>query len=636
MIFKQFRRFLILMGAAAIVPVTAAIIDTAVIRLFPQPILLSGLGWFRYFTASAGIYFLTSLLISLALSPLFFITRLLPGLRGKEPKYTHTVFGASFNLIALVIFFEILDKNELNTFTNPLAIIIITLFGILLVTFSVYIVPLAVAKLKAATARPIKTSISIISYACLGAVLLSLSYTFIKPLYKPDYDINAPNLLVISIDTLRKDHVSFYGYDEIATPNLDNFITETTRFDNAFCSSPWTFPSFSSFLTGFEPSVCGVDHTHRLSDNITTFTEILHKEGYNTECYNSNWSMYPEYGFGKGFDIYMDRDTIPYLSPFRGTRLYFHYHRVGKVLRLSGGNHYRYEADFNSNITAASLKNQGERPFFIWCNFFDPHSRYDPPPEYIDGDDSYFDDLVRRAAPAYGAPFDDREIDLEALTILYDGEIAHVDDEIGRILRALEETEHYDDTIVVIFNDHGEAFQEHGLWGHGFDVYPELTDMLLAVRDPFRGNEKPVSNKNVSHIDIMPTILEMLGLDIPEAIQGESFYGELSFADNKSSPVLSEYIMKQPEQIKGIRRDGFLFVRDYSNGNTELYNIDEDPAAINNVSGDFPDIAVSLNLEMEKAVEENKRLFFLYSSENEMELSEADKSRLKSIGYLGN
>jgi len=635
MILKKLRVIISFLGAIAIIPVLIAIIDTIITRVFPQPILLSGLGWFRFFTASTGLYYFSAASISLMLLPLFFATKAIPTIRGKNPILEYNAFGASLCLPLLIIVFELLDKYDVVVYNNPIAIICLILFGVMSILLSAYIVPALSVVIRDNIPGSIKRAVSATKYVCLIMVIISFLYTLSPRSIKPGYDPNSPNLLVISIDTLRKDHTSFYGYDGIKTPNIDDFLNRSTRFDRAYCSSPWTFPSFSSFLTGFEPSVCGTDHIHYLNENLTTLPEILYEEGYRTECYNNNWSMYPEYGFGRGFDTYTEKDTTVYLLPFRGARFYFHYKRIIRNIQSISGVRYQYGADFISDKTAAALEKSGDRPFFIWVNFFDPHCPYNPPPEFVEGDESSFEDLLRRAAPAYNSPLDDPGLDTEALIKLYDGEIAHVDEEIGRILRTLDESGHRDDTVVVLLSDHGEAFQEHGRWGHGFDVYPELTDMLLAVRDPFQSGRGPVSNKYVSHIDIMPTILDMLGLEIPAGIQGISFYNELTNPGNTSGPVLCEYTMGIFGETKGIRSDGFLFTKDYETGETHLYNIDNDPAAMNDLSGERPEAAAILNDILENRLNENSEFIKRYAVDNEVDLSNSDKANLKALGYLG-
>ncbi|MCP4231764.1 MAG: sulfatase [bacterium] len=617
------------------VPVALAVTDSILYAISPQTIWMSGLTSFQYFIKSASIYYLFVLPFALGALPLFFITRITPSIRGRNPRAVYNAVGASLCSIIILSLFELFNKLDVVFFNNLIAVSIAIFGGLVSLAVIIYLAPLIIVSTRDRASRIVTNAILVVKYGSLLLVALSLLFTFLPVFFKPDYEVEAPNLLVISIDTLRKDHISYYGYDGVETPNIDGFLESSTRFDNAYCSSPWTFPSFSSFLTGYRPSVCGVDHTHTLSDEIVTLTEILRDIGYRTECYNTNWSMDPGYGFGRGFDIYTDRNNVPYLHAVSGTRLYLHLGRVYETIARKIGRYYEYEADYNGYKTIASLQSQGERPFFIWCNFFDPHTPYAPPDEFIDGDAAYVEDIKRRGVPVSWLEFDNPQLDIEALTVLYDGEIAHVDEEIGRILRTLDETGRANDTVVVIFSDHGEAFREHGWWGHGFDVFPPIADMLFAIRDPFLESPAPVSNQYISHVDIMPTILTALGLTAPGGIQGESFYDELTAPKHSRETVLCEYAMEPFDEMKGIRRNDYLFVRDFGTSGTALYDIERDPGARNDISETSLDIHRDLSAELDRLMLENERLILIYSGGREVELTEKDKSRLKAIGYLG-
>jgi arylsulfatase A-like enzyme len=159
--------------------------------------------------------------------------------------------------------------------------------------------------------------------------------------------------------------------------------------------------------------------------------------------------------------------------------------------------------------------------------------------------------------------------------------------------------------------------------------------MLFAVRDPFIEDPAPVSNKYITHIDIMPTILSALGLTAPDGIQGESFYAELTTPKHSKGTALCEFALEQFDEMKGVRRNGYLFVRDYGTSETALFDIERDPGAAHDISEEFPEITSDMSSELDRLMEENERLILSYSGDEEIELSEADKSRLKNIGYLG-
>jgi arylsulfatase A-like enzyme len=557
----------------------------------------------------------------------------------RELKAVYNAIGASSSLIIPIILFEIPNKLALSYF-EPVFLAADVVGLLLMALVTVYLGPLllslAAARLPSFSIKSVKVA-GYLSLVLVAVIFFSL--TILPEITRPPYNPDAPNILVISIDTLRKDHLSYYGYDKVETPNIDGFLKSGTSFDNAYCSSPWTLPSLASFLTGYQPGVCGVDQFQRMPGGMTTLPEILHDNGYRTECYNTNFFVYPEYGFGRGFDVYMNADDIPYLLQFRGTRMY----RVSSAFRASIKSKlgiYPTYPEFNRDKTNEALKRQGDRPFFIWCHFLDPHSTYAPPDEYIpDYPDHPAEEAIEfRNRSLSSDGWDYSENNKTPLLMLYDGETAYVDEQVGLIFDALEGSGHREDTVVVMFNDHGEEFWDHGRWGHGYCAYPEVADMVFAIYDPSIENQPATSEEYISHINIMPTLLEAVGIPVPRDIQGDSSYSIISDADYNGSdiPILTEYSINGEDEIKSIRFRGYSYSINIETGETELYYMVEDPGAFNDLSGTFPEIEDELSYYLDEFVRENEELRSTFDYGKGITLPKDRVDNLRALGYMGN
>lgn len=338
------------------------------------------------------------------------------------------------------------------------------------------------------------------------------------------------NVLLVSIDALRRDHLGCYGYERVKTPELDRFAVSAAKFEYAYCNSPWTLPSMASMVTGRYPAVCGVDAEHRIRPDLPTLAEILRDNGYRTEAYVTNVFMHPEYGYARGFDVYLMNGGLRYLYPLRGTLLHKWTAAAVKAWRSKFGRNAD-NTTFNGEATAGALRRlaPGRRPFFVWCHFMDPHGPYMPPrgyvPDYPDtaAAEAYelMDELLARGWGADAMPAEERFA--EKLQMLYDGEIAYVDERFGTIMAALEEEGLADETVVIVINDHGEEFLDHGGYDHGHTLYPELINMVLLVRAPGYDLREAAAHRYVSHVDIAPSVVDALGLATDAAFDGESF-----------------------------------------------------------------------------------------------------------------
>ncbi len=471
----------------------------------------------------------------------------------------------------------------------------------------------------------------------LAAVLLA---AFALPaLTRPAAPERAMNVLLVSVDALRRDHLGCYGYERVKTPNFDRFAASATKFENAYCNSPWTLPSMASVITGRYPAVCGVDELHRLRPGIPTLAEILRSRGYRNEAYVTNIFMGPEYGYANGFDLYLMNGDRRWLYPFRGTLLYEWVSTGLRALDHRLG-WRRDDTRYNGDETVAALRRlgKGRRPFFLWCHFMDPHNPYAPPPGYVPAYPGIaparaYELLEKLQAPGWNVgewPIDESRVRL--FEMLYDGEIAHVDEQFGRIIGALEDEGLDRNTIVLVLNDHGEEFFDHGSYGHGHTLYPELIDMVLLARLPGEKSLGAARGRYITHVDIVPTILDALGVNPPAELDGRSVLREAPAAGNEAAAVAE--CLQSGADKKAIRRDEWLLILDLGTNERELYNLAEDPGAREDLAGQGLAIEEELNLGIARHVKVTDEKIRRLGRVATVALSEARKARLRGLGYI--
>ncbi len=314
------------------------------------------------------------------------------------------------------------------------------------------------------------------------------------------------NLVLISIDTLRADHLGVYGHPWLKTPRIDALAGESVRFVRAVAPAPTTLASHTSLMTGTYPHTHGVpDNDYRVAEANRMLAEILTDEGFATAGVIGGYPLGPQTHFHQGFGAYT-------------------------VLPSDGVN-----SEQVSDAALAWLESRDSRRFFLFVHYWDVHWPYSPPPPYdrmyrrdsleMTGMKSEIDAVrgaLRRAAP-------DAAERPEVLRRLYAGGVSYVDAQVGRLLAGLRERGRLDDSLVVLTSDHGEAMEEHAgeFWNHGNTVYDSVARIPLLLRLPRGAGGGRVEDWRLSHVDLMPTLLELLGLSPPTGLEGESFAGPL-------------------------------------------------------------------------------------------------------------
>jgi arylsulfatase A-like enzyme/Tfp pilus assembly protein PilF len=299
------------------------------------------------------------------------------------------------------------------------------------------------------------------------AFLLCLIPSLIVEAHAEDF-----NVLLITIDTLRYDRISFHTDAHVRTPNIDKLAARSKVFRRAYAHNPVTLPSHVNILTGTTPPYHGISDNpgFKLEDRFITLAEHLREAGYKTGAFIASFPLDSRFGLNQGFDLYNDNYGVQKLY-----QVYFAERRAPEVIR-----------------PAMEWIGTQTGKWFAWIHLFDPHEPYNPPAPY---DQEYAGDL-------------------------YSGEVAYTDSELAVLFDYLEQKGDMADTLIILTADHGEALGEHGEFSHSFFAYNPVMHVPLIVYIP--GEEPGFVDENASHADIFPTVSDVLDLKVPKQIQGES------------------------------------------------------------------------------------------------------------------
>ena len=359
------------------------------------------------------------------------------------------------------------------------------------------------------------------------------------------------SVLLISIDTLRADRLGSYGYKAAATPVIDALAARGLRFEQAATVVPLTLPAHTSLMTGTFPAFHGVrdNGAFYLDDSLTTLAEVLQPRGYRTGGFVGAFVLDRRWGIAQGFGEYFDQFDLSKFDMAGGLDAA---QRTGAEV---------------IDHALAWLEKDTTQPFFAWVHLYDPHAPYAPPEPY----------RSRFPATAQGA---------------YDGEVAATDAQVGRLLAALEASGRLASTIVVVVGDHGEMLGEHGEQQHGFFVYDAAVRIPLIVAGP--GVPARAVREQVRIVDVMPTILDLVGAEIPADVQGTSLVpmgrGEPLDLLAYSETWYPRYHYGWSE-LTAVRDGRFKFI---AAPRRELYDIEADPGELADLSAENPRMADAL------------------------------------------
>ena len=429
----------------------------------------------------------------------------------------------------------------------------------------------------------------------------------------------APNILLITLDTTRTDHMSVYGYAHDTTPFLREFAAGATVFTQAYAAAPATAPSHATLFTSRSPlNHRVVKNAVRLADRHETLAEMMVDGGYRTAAILSSFVMNAKFGLGQGFEHY--NDTLPE----HGSSIHW---RQWEGQTVTGGFDRRATAATDLAVTWLEEQRDPAVPFFLFVHYFDPHDPYDPPGAYAERfqDPAATDNPVSRMVRGY------------------DGEIAYTDDELRRLFAAVDRLGLAENTLVIITGDHGEGLMQRGYQYHGAHIFDEAVRVPLLVRWPGHVQAGRRHEGLVSIADVVPTIRELLGW----SSTGMEFHGRSlarSLLDGMppaaAGPVFLYRIPYEPHDEFGVWVDGekhavrqgpWKYVVADDEGTTELYDLTADTGEMNNVVSDYPEKA----RELAGILAAWREVVTLPDSLTiEPELSDEDVRKLKSLGYV--
>lgn len=414
-----------------------------------------------------------------------------------------------------------------------------------------------------------------------------------------------PNILLVTVDTVRADHTSAHGYGKNTTPYLAELAAGGVRFERAYATSSWTVPSIASLLTALEPSAHGIVYgfvengeivdQQILADAHRSLAEELRDAGYRTAAVTTNGHLTARFGFAQGFDRYANHGFVD-ASVVRD-----------EIESLSG-----------------FVREPG--PWFLWVHLFDPHAPYEWT-EWTDGflsdvrspDRALMEELAqitdRGTLSDRGIRADDREH--QHLTALYDGEIRSVDDHLRALVEQLALGE---DDLIVVTSDHGEEFFDHGDCWHGHSLYEETIRVPLVLRLPAGAHAGAVVGHPVSLIDVMPTILEIAGVAVPETVQGRSLF-EAPRSVRASVAKLDPY-----ETLIDAR---FKYILDIANGEHALYDLAVDPGETTNLTESHAEVVAEMRRKLARWILDQPE----YTAES-APLVDEHVAALRSLGYV--
>ncbi|MFQ6082625.1 MAG: sulfatase [Candidatus Aminicenantia bacterium] len=445
------------------------------------------------------------------------------------------------------------------------------------------------------------------------------------------------NIILFSIDTLRADGLSCYGNPRLTSPNIDSLSEEGILFRNVLAQSSWTLPSHMTMFTSLYPSVHGCNASPMWTKSIDslneywiTLPEILRSFGYSTVAFTDGKLLGPTFNFDQGFELCDDTG--------------------GGIKKIS-----KKAIQWLENYSF-------QKPFFLFLHCYDVH-HYKPPlnlermfAENYKGKLLKFRKSgnsleVRVTSNAY---YHLSENDIKYLRALYDAEIYKTDREFGEVLTYLKRNNLYKDTIIIVTSDHGEEFWEHGGTGHGWSLHQHQLKVPLIMKCPTFSNSARKIEEWVGLIDIFPTILEILGIPIPNECQGislipliehgsykkRSFLAEASHLGNQKCLIYKEhsFLFNQfspiGENIFNWKRFIYIWRNIMHFSENELYNLVKDPYEKENIFSKEPKLAHEMRIMLLNQIKNNLAISTKNTLIKRIDMNKETKEHLKSLGYI--
>jgi len=423
------------------------------------------------------------------------------------------------------------------------------------------------------------------------------------------------NVLIVAFDAEQAGHVGALGYSKNTSPVQDSLAKSGFLFTNAIAQSSWTVPSFMSFFTSLYPSehkltnkytefsqsVKTISNIKNLAPTVQTLAEVFQRNGYATAGFTGDAGVGAGFGYNKGFDVYVDSQT-----PFGG---------------------------FEASIPPALewLKNNKDKKFFMFLHSYSIHGQNDPAEGYTK---KFLD--FNYAGPLQGGKAEQAKLREEGLAkgklalteedykfwrALYDEKIYNADKKFGEFLTQLDGLDLTKKTIIIVLSDHGTEIGEHQRFDHGFSLYDELIHVPLIIKLPQKISK--VVDNQVRAIDLMPTVLELVGLPVDEKIKnqmkGESLVSLMRGQKTGGRDAFSETDYRNYTHKKSLRTsDGWKFIYTFEDDTRELYNLKSDPGETKNLVEQEPKLAYELEQKLFQYIKDSGQ----------------DVTKLKEVGCL--
>jgi arylsulfatase A-like enzyme/Flp pilus assembly protein TadD len=418
----------------------------------------------------------------------------------------------------------------------------------------------------------------------------------------PPVGSQLPNIILITLDTTRADRMGFLGSKRGLTPNLDVLARQSVVFTRAYSQIPLTTPSHAVLLTGTYPQFNHLDGLIQpLRADLPYLPDLFHQRGYHTAAFVGAMVLDPATdaapGFGRGFDVY-DAD---FHNPQPGEDRYHSLER---------------RAEDVANRAMGWLRQNSQGPFFLWLHFYDAHEPYDPPEPF--------------KAHYASEP--------------YDGEIAYTDSVVGSVMEVLQRHGLYENTVIAIAADHGEAFGEHGEKFHGMFLYDETIHVPLLLKLPGEKFAGKRVQSRVALADVAPSVLEAAGVSIPPSMQGQSLValmdvartsaGKQSAGGEKGAADRAIYSETNYahrvfgwSELHSWRREEYLYVQAPKR---ELYDQLSDPDALKNLASTDKAVADTLDSQLSDFRKKTSG-----AAVEQAELNPEAEEKLRALGYMG-
>ncbi len=443
-----------------------------------------------------------------------------------------------------------------------------------------------------------------------------------------------PDVLLVTFDTLRADHCSSYGYARPTTPTLDRVGAAGVLFETAYAVTPTTGPSHATLFTSLYPDEHGVlSNRWELQGEVVTLAEMLRSVGYRTGGFASSGMVSAEVGMAQGFDAF-DDEFVP--EQASSTRREF-------VQDEPVHGDFDRRAEYTAERALEWLGAQpADEPVFLWLHSYQPHNPYKPSKEALQavlGDE--FDGLFGPGRPAEPAEDDQRSRKIAR----YDAETYYADQQVARVLAALEARAREPGLLSIVTSDHGEGLDDHDWGGHGIYLFEEAVHVPLVLAWPGRIPAGRRVDAAVGLIDVLPTMLGLLevdcegadlrGADLAPAWTGVRFEGTGPiFLQRRFYSHREDKFNGKAVTVKGskhaVRAGGWKLVVQPEEGPPQLFDLDADPAELQDVAERHPEVVE----ELEALLEEWKAGQWLRVPELPSDLDEEDLEALNGLGYV--